>query len=66
MLKPRTDPFRFSRPTGPTQQERRRMIADLAYRHAEQRGFSPGGEVADWLSAEKEVDFALSLQYVKN
>jgi hypothetical protein len=66
MLKPRIDPFRFSRPTGPTQQERRRMIADVAYRRAQQRGFSPGGEVADWLSAEREVDFALSLQYVKN
>jgi hypothetical protein len=66
MLKPRIDPFRFSHPTGPTQQERRRMIAEVAFRRAQQRGFSPGGEVADWLSAEREVDFALSLHYVKN
>ena len=64
MLKPRFDPFRFSRPMGPSQQQRRQMIADVAYRRAEQRGFSPGNEVADWLAAEREVDFALSLNYV--
>jgi hypothetical protein len=66
MLKPRIDPFRFSRPAGPTQQERRQMIADAAYRRAAQRGFLAGEEVQDWLAAEKEVDFALSLQFVKN
>jgi hypothetical protein len=66
MLKPRFDPFRFTRPVGPTQQERRQMIADAAYRRAEQRGFTPGHEVMDWLAAEREVDFAMSLQHVKN
>jgi Protein of unknown function (DUF2934) len=66
MLKPRFDPFRFSRPAGPTQQHRRQMIADAAYQRAAQRGFSPGNEVEDWLAAEREVDFALSFQYVKN
>jgi hypothetical protein len=65
MLKPRFDPFRFSRPSGPTQQQRRQMIADAAYRRAEQRGFSRGNEVQDWLAAEREVDFALSLQFLK-
>ena len=65
MLKPRYDPFRFSRPHGPTQQQRRQMIADVAYRRAEQRGFSPGREVEDWLGAEAEVDFALSFQYLR-
>jgi hypothetical protein len=65
MLKPRFDPFRFSRPTGPTQQQRRQMIADAAYRRAELRGFSRGNEVQDWLAAEREVDSALSLQFLK-
>ncbi len=64
MLKLRFDPFRFSGPTGPTQLERRQMIADAAYRRAQQRGFTPGNEVEDWLAAEAEVDFALSSQYV--
>jgi hypothetical protein len=65
VLKPRLDPLRFSRPPGPTQQERRQMIADAAYRLAQQRGFSPGREVEDWLAAEAEVDFALSFQYLR-
>jgi hypothetical protein len=66
MLKPRFDPFRFSRPSGPTQEQRRQMIADAAYRRAQLRGFAPGEEVQDWLAAEAEVDFALSSQYLKN
>ena len=36
--------------------DRRRRIAERAYYKAEQRGFSPGGEDADWLDAEKEID----------
>jgi hypothetical protein len=32
------------------------MIAEAAYLRAEQRGFSGGDSVADWLAAEKEVD----------
>jgi hypothetical protein len=39
-----------------TAAERHQRICDLAYRRAEQRGFAPGGEVDDWLDAEREVD----------
>ncbi|OZA29404.1 MAG: hypothetical protein B7X91_01915 [Hydrogenophilales bacterium 17-64-11] len=35
---------------------RERMIAVAAYYLAEQRGFSPGQEVEDWLQAEKGLD----------
>ena len=31
------------------------MIAVAAYYLAEQRGFSPGQEIDDWLRAEKEI-----------
>lgn len=39
-----------------TPAERHRRICDLAYRRAEQRGFTPGSELEDWLDAEREVD----------
>jgi hypothetical protein len=39
-----------------TAAERHRRICELAFRRAEQRGFNPGGEVEDWLDAEREVD----------
>jgi hypothetical protein len=39
---------------------RRAMIAKAAYLRAERRGFAPGSEEHDWLSAEKEVDAMLS------
>jgi hypothetical protein len=39
-----------------TPAERHRRICDLAYTRAEQRGFAPGGELDDWLEAEREVD----------
>ena len=32
------------------------MIAEAAYFRAERRGFSPGGELDDWLAAEHEID----------
>ncbi|MFZ3086835.1 MAG: DUF2934 domain-containing protein [Methylotenera sp.] len=32
-----------------------RRIAELAYYKAEARGFEPGHEMEDWLSAEKET-----------
>lgn len=35
---------------------RDRLIAERAYLRAEQRGFAPGGEVEDWLAAEREID----------
>jgi Protein of unknown function (DUF2934) len=31
-------------------------IAEVAYRRAERRGFAPGGELDDWLAAEREYD----------
>ena len=64
MLKPRFDPFRFSRASYPTQDQRRRLIEQAAYRRAERRGFSSGQELEDWLSAEVEVDFELSGRYI--
>jgi hypothetical protein len=39
-----------------TAAERHRLISDLAYRKAQLRDFAPGGEVEDWLEAEREVD----------
>jgi len=36
--------------------ERRRMIAEAAYVRAARRGFAPGGELEDWLAAEREVN----------
>jgi hypothetical protein len=35
---------------------REARIAEAAYWRAERRGFAPGNELDDWLSAEKEVD----------
>lgn len=40
-------------------EDRWKMIADAAFFKAERRGFAPGGEVADWLAAEMEVDALL-------
>jgi hypothetical protein len=39
-----------------TTAERHRLISDLAYRKAQLRDFTPGGEIEDWLEAEREVD----------
>lgn len=36
--------------------DREKMISVAAYYHAEQRGFSSGDHLADWLSAEAEID----------
>lgn len=41
-----------------TPADRERWIAERAYLRAEQRGFAPGGEVDDWLAAERELDAA--------
>jgi DUF2934 family protein len=38
---------------------RREMIAERAYLRAERRGFAPGREAEDWLSAEAEIDSLL-------
>jgi len=39
---------------------RRRLVAAEAYFFAERRGFSAGGEVEDWVAAERVVDSWLS------
>ena len=43
-----------------TPEGRRGMIAEAAYLRAERRGFAPGSEVEDWLTAEREIDALLS------
>lgn len=55
--KAQTDPP--ARSTAVSGDQRRAMIAEAAYFHAEQRGFMPGGEQEDWLVAETEVDALL-------
>jgi len=40
--------------TGP--EKRRTMIREAAYYRAERRGFAPGYELQDWLTAEREID----------
>jgi hypothetical protein len=37
-------------------EQRLDMIAAAAYYRAERRGFAAGGEVDDWLAAEREID----------
>jgi hypothetical protein len=37
-------------------EERQRCIAERAYRKAQERGFSGGQELDDWLEAEREHD----------
>ncbi|HKK06796.1 MAG TPA: DUF2934 domain-containing protein [Gammaproteobacteria bacterium] len=44
---------------GVSPEERWRRIAEAAYLLAEERGFQGGDPVADWLSAEAEVDASL-------
>lgn len=39
--------------------QRAAMIAEAAYFAAEKRNFQPGGELADWLAAERFVDLEL-------
>ena len=36
--------------------DRHSTIAKVAYQRAHARNFAPGGELEDWLSAEREVD----------
>jgi len=42
-----------------TPEERWKLIASAAYFKAQARGFAPGGEEADWLEAEREIDAML-------
>ena len=43
-------------PAAPLAPDREQRIAERAYQLAEQRGFTPGREMDDWLAAEREVD----------
>src|SRR5262249_21768731 len=45
-----------ARPLRMEESDRRARIALAAYFRAEQRGFTPGGEMEDWLAAERELD----------
>jgi len=38
--------------------DRAELIAVAAYFRAEKRNFTPGGEIDDWLAAEREIDAA--------
>jgi hypothetical protein len=51
------DPSPFSgRPElSPDSSAYRELVAIAAYYRAERRGFAPGGEVQDWIAAEREV-----------
>jgi hypothetical protein len=44
---------------GPSPEEITEMIAVVAYRRAQQRGFAPGQELDDWLAAEDEIKHSL-------
>jgi hypothetical protein len=41
-------------------EERDSRISRAAYLRAEARGFAPGGEMEDWLSAERQIDAELN------
>ncbi len=45
-----------------TADERRRMIEQAAYFRANERGFSGGDPLNDWLTAEKRIDAMLPKQ----
>ena len=40
---------------GASGEEIRELIREAAYYRAQQRGFSPGYEIEDWLAAEGEI-----------
>jgi hypothetical protein len=48
-------------PIGPeiADEQTRKQIAEVAYYRAQQRGFSPGYELEDWLAAEAQVKTGL-------
>lgn len=51
-------PDREERRPSAEESRRRNRIAVEAYYIAERRGFRPGGELEDWLEAEKRIDAA--------
>ncbi len=50
-----------ARAENPTALERHRCIAAAAFYRAERRGFCPGGQLEDWLTAEREFNQAYGL-----
>ena len=40
----------------PSEEDRWRLTAIAAYYRAEARGFAPGGELDDWLAAERDIE----------
>ena len=50
-----------ARPINVSPEERRRMIDESAFFRAEQRGFTDGDPVTDWLRSEREIDKVLAL-----
>ncbi len=40
---------------------REKLVSEAAYFRAERRDFSPGGELEDWIAAEREVDQLLTV-----
>ena len=49
-------PARSNGETVLSEDQRRRMVAEAAYYRALRRGFAAGGEVEDWLAAEREIN----------
>ena len=42
--------------SAPVLEQRRHLIEETAYYMAEQRGFTPGHEMEDWLEAERQIN----------
>jgi hypothetical protein len=49
-----------AKPNEISPEHRQEMIAEAAYLRAEQRGFTSGDPMEDWLAAEREVDLLLA------
>ena len=56
------DPLRFCAPCA-NAADRHRLIAQAAYRRAEQRNFASGNDIDDWLAAEQEIDAKIAMQF---
>jgi hypothetical protein len=59
------DPLRFCVAQTVSEDERRRWVETAAYFKAEQRGFAPGSEAADWLAAELEIQRRIAHGYAR-
>jgi hypothetical protein len=58
IVAPAEPPESAAPPTANESARREVLIAVAAYYLAERRAFRPGGELADWLAAEREIDAA--------